>query len=262
MQALSLRPVASPEVPPAPSAPQPSQAPRLIEPLTPFVPWSPEERAPLPGVDAADAEERSLLVELLREPLSIVERLLDPSRLQGVVLGSLGIIVASASAMTLVTTRAMVWRGTWWWLPSVAASLGVLGSLAASIGPIYATSMLVSARVPLARLMGALLAATATGSVLLAALAPPVYVLWALDREWAGPLMFCFAFGLAGIVSGARIHGLLKLMAQAVTRAALGDPTAVLSTEDAFRVGIVARVACMLLAFTLACCFWPLMTLG
>ncbi|HEX8440104.1 hypothetical protein, partial [Archangium sp.] len=55
------------------------------EPLTPFMPWSVEERAPLPEPETATEPERQLLVELLREPSAIVERLLDPARLQGLV---------------------------------------------------------------------------------------------------------------------------------------------------------------------------------
>ena len=51
-------------------------------------------------------------------------------------------------------------------------------------------------------------------------------------------------------------------MAEEVTRAALGEPSARLSSEDAFRVGILARVACMMLAFTTAIGFWAFGALG
>jgi hypothetical protein len=50
-------------------------------------------------------------------------------------------------------------------------------------------------------------------------------------------------------------------MAETVTRTALGE-TAKLSAEDAFRVGILARVSWMMLAFTLALGFWAFNALG
>jgi hypothetical protein len=258
MQALSLKVSVNPVTPPpAPNPPARTRAP-AHEPLTPFLPWSAEERVPLPAEVGASPSEGSLLVELLREPTGIVDRLLDPSRLHGVVLGSLCAIVAGAGVFAQATSAALHGGSLWWGRPVLLMSLNVLMALAASLGPIYAASLLVAARVPLARLVGALLAATATGSLLVGALAPPLYVLWRLDNEWAGPLMLLATFVLAGFVAGARIHRLLQTMALAVTRAALGDPAATLSAGDAFRVGIVARIAWMLLAFTLACGFWAL----
>jgi hypothetical protein len=128
--------------------------------------------------------------------------------------------------------------------------------------PIYAASILVAARVPLARLVAALLASAATGSLLLAGLAPPLYLLWRLDSEWAGPLLLTAAFLLSGGAAGARIHRLLSLLAESVTRAALGNPTAALSAEDTFRVGILARVSWMMVAFTSALGFWAFDALG
>ncbi|MFP2934106.1 hypothetical protein ACLESO_55075, partial [Pyxidicoccus sp. 3LG] len=142
------------------------------------------------------------------------------------------------------------------WLASALTALNVLLSLAVSLGPIYVTGILVAARVPLARLVAALLASAATGVLLLAGLAPPLYLLWGLDSEWAGPLMLTAAFLLAGGAAGLRVHRLLELMAESVTRTALGDPTAVLGEADAFRVGILARIACMMVAFTLALGVW------
>ena len=85
----------------------------------------------------------------------------------------------------------------------------MLLALAASLGPIYAASILLAARVPLARLVAALLASAATGSLVLAGLAPPLYLMWRLDSEWAGPLTLCAAFLLSGLSAGARIHRLL-----------------------------------------------------
>ncbi|MFL5354541.1 hypothetical protein [Archangium sp.] len=231
------------------------------EPLTPFMPWSVEERAPLPEPATASEPERQLLVELLREPSFIVERLLDPTKLQGLVLGSVGVITVSTSLFA-ATSSAARGHGESWALPAALTSLNVLMALAASLGPIYAASILVAARVPLARLVAALLASAATGSLLLAGLAPPLYLLWRLDAEWAGPLLLLGAYLLSGAAAGARIHRLLSLMAESVTRSALGDASAVLSAEDAFRVGILARVSWMMVAFTSGLGFWAFNALG
>jgi hypothetical protein len=229
------------------------------EPLSPFMPWSQEEREPLPQSDEPLANGRSLLADLLREPTAIVERLLNPAHIQGLVLGSAVIIAVGTS---FFAAAASVARGKEaWWGSAVLTSLNVLMSLAASLGPIYATGILVAARVPLARLVAALLSASAAGSLLLAGLAPPLYLMWRLDAEWGGPLMMVGAFLLSGAAAGARIHRLLSVMAETVTRSALGE-NARLREEDAFRVGIVARVSMMMLAFTLALGFWGFNALG
>ncbi len=234
----------------------------LSEPLSPFVSWSSEDRTSLQAVqaEAAAQADQPLLVDLLRDPSAITERLLDPTRLHALVLGSAGIIAASTS---FFAAAASVARGKEaWWGPAVLSSLNVLMSLAASLGPIYATGILLSARVPLARLVAALLAAAATGSLLLAGLASPLYLLTRLNPEWGGPLMLTSSFLLAGAAAGARIHRLLSHMAETVTGQALGEPGTKLSGEDAFRVGILARIAWMMLAFTLALGFWAFNALG
>jgi hypothetical protein len=234
----------------------------LSEPLSPFVPWSSEDRTPLNEALAATptGDGQPFLVDLLRDPAAVTERLLDPARLQGLVLGSVGII---AGCMSFFAAAASVARGKEaWWISAALTSLNVLMALAASLGPIYATSILLAARVPLARLVAALLAAAATGSLLLAGLASPLYLLSRLDAEWAGSLMLTASFLLAGGVAGARIHRLLRLMAETVTCKALGDSEAKLSQEDAFRVGILARISWMVLAFALALGFWAFNALG
>lgn len=257
---------------PAPSAAQSAErrppparrvsAARVVgaEPLSPFMPWSAEERAPLPEQQAEAGEERGLLVELLREPSAIVERLLAPERLQGLVLGSVGLIAGCTSLFAATASTARGYGGAFG--AAALSSANVLLALAASLGPIYAASILVAARVPLARLVAALLASAATGSLLLAGLVPPLYLLWRLDPEWAGPLMLTSAFLLSGAAAGARIHKLLSFMAESVTRSALGNPQAVLSAEDRFRVGILARVSWMMVTFTSALAFWAFDALG
>ena len=234
----------------------------VSEPLSPFVPWSSEDRTPLHEAVASTHSlgGQPLVVDLLRDPSAVTERLLDPTRLQGVVLGSAGLIAGCTSFFAAAATIARG-RGEWWG-SAVLTSLNLMMSLAASLGPIYATSILLAARVPLARLVAALLAATATGSLLLAGLASPLYLLSRLDPEWGGPLMLTASFLLAGAAAGARIHRLLRLMAETVTCKALGDSAAKLSEEDAFRVGILARISWMVLAFTLALGFWAFNALG
>lgn len=255
--------IIGPELPPeAPrEARLPKKKPAAAEPLSPFVPWSAEERAPLPEWVAQLPVDRNLVVELLREPAAIVERLLDPVRLRGLVLGSVGFIVVGTSLFAATSSAARD-AGQAGLLSAALTSLNVLMALAASLGPIYAAGMLLAARVPLARLVAALLASAASGSLVLAALSPPLYLLWRLDSEWSGPLMLLSAFLVSGAAAGARIHKLLVRMALEVTRAALGDPTAALSKDDAERVGILARVSWMMLGFTTAIGFWAFKALG
>lgn len=232
-----------------------------MEAISPFIPWSVEERAPLPEPVTPAEPERYLLVELLREPSAVVERLLDPAKLQGLVLGSVGVITGCTSLFAATSSVARA-DGRDWLLPAAMTSANVLLALAASLGPIYAASILVAARVPLARLVAAMLASAATGSLLLAGLAPPLFLLWRLDAEWAGPLLLLAAFFLSGAAAGARIHRLLTLLAESVIRSALDNPTATLSAEDAFRVGILARVSWMMVAFTSGLGFWAFNALG
>jgi hypothetical protein len=238
----------------------PRAAPVMSEPLSPFMPWSQEERAPLPEGEDPTVGGRSLLADLLREPSAIVDRVLDPARVQAVVLGSMLMIVLGTS---FFASAVCVARGDeeFWWLAAAVTSVNVLMSLAASLGPIYATGILVAARVPLARLVASLVSSTAAGSLVLAGLAPPLYLMWRLDPEWSGPLMVVASFLLAGAAAGARIHRQLSMMAETVTRAALGEG-AKLSAEDAFRVGILARVSWMMSTFTLALGFWAFNALG
>ncbi|MGC4114623.1 MAG: hypothetical protein QM765_08435 [Myxococcales bacterium] len=224
------------------------------EALSPFVSWAAEDREALPDELVTPAGRTSLLVDLLRDPRAVAERLLDPARVPSLVLGSLGLIVVSTAFFVVIT---MIARGSHAFaLQAIQGALNVLIAVAAALGPIYATSVLVSARMPMARLVATLLAASATGSLVLAGLAPVVYVLWKIDPFWAGNLSLVSAFGVAGLAGGARIHALLLTTAEAVTRSALGDPDASLAPYDAFRVGILARMALVILGFTTALAIW------
>jgi len=240
---------------------RPERPSALAEPLSPFVPWSPEERTLEWHEKRAEPRERNLLGELLRGPGDLVERLMEASKLQGLVLASLGVITVCTSAFAGTLGAARVGGGAWG-VSAVLASCNVLLALAAALGPVYAASVLLAARVPLARLVATLLASAATGSLLLVGLAPPLYLLWGLDSEWAGPLMLFSAFVLSGFAAGARTYRLLMALAEAVTRASCGEPERKLSAEDAFRVGILARVSLMMVAFTSALGFWAFQALG
>ena len=225
------------------------------EPLTPFMPWAAEDRA-APPEELFLPGRTSLLVDILREPRAVAARLLDPSRTLGLVLGSIALIVAGTAFFTAITSMA---RGSHHFtLHAVVASLNVLMAVAAALGPIYATSILVSARMPMGRLVATLLSSSATGSLVLAGLAPVVYILWRFDPAWAGTLSLVSSFAVAGLAGGARLHRLLGTTAEAVTRASLADPTAKLSDYDAFRVGLFARVSLMMLGFTTALAIWGL----
>jgi len=222
------------------------------EPISPFVPWSAADREELP--DAVGERESSLLIDLLRDARKIVERLLDPEQLQRTVLGSLVVIVTTVGffAATVVSAR----LGADAWRAMAVLPFNALLGLAAALGPIYATSVLVAARLPLARLVATMLSASATGGLILAALAPIPYGVWKLDAEWAGPLSLLAVFGVSALVSGARLRQQLLIMAEEVVRAASGDPTARLCAADEFRVRIVARMAMVFVAFTLALAVW------
>lgn len=232
---------------------------RPREPLSPFVAWSPADRR-IPDALLGGEPTPSLLVELLRDPEAIVGRILDPARQLTLVVGAIG-AAAAGTAFFTATMAAARHLGVLW-LPSLVAAFDFLLAVGAALGPIYATGLLVSARLPLARLIAAMLAATATGALLLGGLAPAVYALWQLDREWYGPLGFVAAFAFAGLAGGARLHELLTLLALRISRETRGDPSAVLSGEDAFRVGILARVAMMTLAFTLSLALWAFDAFG
>jgi len=241
------------EVSPKVRAP-PRRAARAVESLTPFVGWRPEERSSLPTELFEGPREPSLLVDLLREPSSVVERLLDPARASPLVLGSLTAIAVGTAAFAAVIAKAF--GGSELAKAACLAGLTVLGATAAALGPVWVAGVLVAARVPLSRLVPAILGAAATGALLLGALAPATYFLWRLDSEWAGPLSAVAAFVVAGTSAGARLRRTLILVAERVTCDALGDPDARLSAADAFRVGIVARVALMMLGFTYGLALW------
>jgi hypothetical protein len=226
-----------------------------LEPLSPFVPWTEADRSPIPDELLHQPEQRSLLLELLREPRAIALRALDQEKNQMLVLSSLAVITLGASVFEacVVTARGAtvleLLRAT------ALLPIDVLAAIAAAIGPIYVVGIFVSARIPLARLVSTLLASVANASLLLTVLGPIVHVLFARDPLWAGPLALVFSFLAAALVAGLRIRGLLGLLAEEIALAG-GDPG--LSASDRFRVGILARMAMVYLGFTTALAMWAL----
>lgn len=214
--------------------------------LSPFLSWTEEDRAPLPD-DLLAAPDESLVVDLLNDPAAIVARLDAPVPLQRTVLVSVALIAAATAVLGLVVARAIGPGAAF-----VTATLCVVdafAALAAALGPIHATSVLLAARIPLSRLAAIQLAGAAAGSVAAAALAPVVHVLWTLDRLWMGPLALCATFLAGAVVGGIRVWRLMHLHADRMSGGSL-------DADDAFRVGVVARVAMMTTALTSSLAFW------
>ena len=228
--------------------------PRRFEPVSPFVAWSADERAPLPDLVDIEAP-ASLVADLLRDPDAVVERLLDPQRIQSLVLGTL--LVIGITTGFFGATAASGRFGGDVLRAGTLVPLNALMALAAALGPIYATGLLVAARLPLAKLVATLLSSAATGALILGALAPIPYALWEIDPVWAGPLSLVGAFALSAVVAGARMHGLLRMLAEAIAKGTEeGDKSGELSDGDRFRVGIIARMSLLFLAFTSALSMW------
>ena len=95
----------------------------------------------------------------------------------------------------------------------------------------------------------------ASGSLLLIPLAPFVWLAFAKDPLWQGPLALVGAFLVAALAGGRRLYTVLSGLGE---RCAGGSMTPL----QRFRVRIVARMAMTSLAFTLALGFWGFDALG
>jgi hypothetical protein len=218
--------------------------PRVIfEPSSPFVEKPIIEREPIPVVEEGP---RPIFLELLGAPAVLVERMEKREELDRLILGSIGTILL---CLAFYATISLSWAGPLRVLRGTAfVSLSTLLALASAFGPVYAASLLLAARIPLARLIGVILSSAATGSLILAACAPVPFFLHRLDRAWAGPLSMLIAFLISALVSGARIH---------TTMHALAEKSCPVMTPDArHRVGVLARVSWMVVGFTLALALW------
>lgn len=217
------------------------------EPRSPFLGAEPARAPSLDALVDEDQRDRPLVLELVCDVPAVVRRLAAPGELEGLVKAGLLLTVASAGVHAaglmspygpLVAARAA---------GLTAASL--LFGLAAALGPIYGTGVLVAARLPMARLVAVLLAATAAGALGLAGLTPLVRLALAWDPVWVGPLAQVGGFLVMGALTGLRLSRLLVALAEASAPGPL--------TEGArFRVGILSRMALSFSALTTCLALW------
>lgn len=231
-----------------------------LEPLSPFLGYHDDERE-LPEELVEAPLDPGLLVDILRNPAAVCARLLDPVRIVPTVVGAAVLVPACASFFAVVTMTpwadgADIAKAAW----MVPANL--LLSLAVALGPTWGVSVLMAVRVPVARLVASMLAAVAAGALVLVALSPVPHALWKLDDHWAGPISLLVVFASAGMIAGSRLKRLLLETAQEVTRRASGDPSARLSETDAFRVGVLARMGMVALAFAGSLAVWAFNPFG
>jgi hypothetical protein len=141
-------------------------------------------------------------------------------------------------------------------LGALLAPTNLLLAIATALGPAWGVSVIMAVRVPVARLVACMLASVAAASLLMLALSPLPYALWKMDDHWAGPLALFGVFCLAGVIAGRRLKALLLSCADEVVRRAAGDDEARMSEGDAFRVGVLARMAMVSLAFAGCLAVW------
>ena len=244
MTSESISISARPEPAFVPRVEAPPRCPRF-EPRSPFVGAEPEPGPSLDELVEAQALVRPLALELVSDPAAVVERILDPRRLEGLVVGALAVLVGSTALFAAGLMGAAGWPAVL--RASALSALSVLLGLAAALGPIYATSLVVAARLPLAHLVGVLLAAVASGALLLPALAPAAHAALRFDPVWAGPLAAVASFGLFGLVTGARLWRLLFGLAEAAGPLDVGTR---------FRLRILARMALVFTGLTVSLAFW------
>ncbi len=236
----------APVVPPPPS---PSEA------LSPFIGFDQGAHA-LPEALIVDEGRAPLVVDLLRDPDAVVERILDPEEVARTVIGAALLIPLCGAFFTIVAMSP--------WASAADIALGallaptnLLLAIATALGPAWGVSVIMAVRVPVARLVACMLASVAAASLLMLALSPLPYALWKMDDHWAGPLALFGVFCLAGVIAGRRLKALLLSCADEVVRRAAGDDEARMSEGDAFRVGVLARMAMVSLAFAGCLAVWP-----
>lgn len=214
---------------------------RLVEPTSPFL------GAPgAPVLLAARRRQPPLVLEILRDPHRVLAKMDAPAEVQRVVLAALATLVACAAVVAFVVVRGELVdaaRG------AALLAQNLLLALAASIGPVYAASIVLAARVPLARLVVILLCSTAAGAMVLLASSPAPWFLLSLDRMWLGPCGLVAAFGVAGVATGVRLHATLVLFATDAKGAALDD-------DELARVRMLARLASVIVGANIALALW------
>lgn len=197
----------------------------------------------------------SLLKELLTNPGAIAERMLDPAEAPKSMARTLGLLVATSSlsgGFLASISGSEVLRA------AALLPVAIVLAVGAAMGPVAATAVMAGARVPWQLLAAALTAAVTAGALTMVALVPVAVVLMRIDAEWAGSLAVVGAFIVAGVVSGRRIHSVLRALAKVVCERT-GEP---LSGERISRINLVGRVAFVQLAFTMSLAVWSLQVLG
>jgi hypothetical protein len=218
----------------------------LIEPASPFI-----ARVREPFRVRERTEEGSTLLDLLGSPERIVDRLVDRDRLERTILESLTVLAASTAVFSIVLMLPHGWIDAL--RSALLSSTNAMVGLAAALGPIYAAGLLLSTRIPMARLVGTLLTSAATGAMILCALSPIPYGVYGLDPEWGGPIALVASFAVSALAAGARIRRTMMLLAERTKRARVGEP---LDPAEQHRVAILARTSMMVLAFTGALAMW------
>ncbi|MCA9554265.1 MAG: hypothetical protein KC933_29790 [Myxococcales bacterium] len=229
-----------PARPPRPAGPAPRKEPR-----SPFLPPAEVAGPSLDELVDAQGRARPLALELLADPAGVLARIRDPQQLEGLVVGALAVVATCIALFAAVLMSAhepqVILRA------AGLATLSVLLGLAAALGPIYGTSVVMAARLPMGRLVAVLLASVATGALLLPALAPVLHICQGLDPVWAGPLAAVGSFAIMGGVAGLRLRRLLLDLAFS---AGGMDPGA------RFRVGVLTRMALAFTGLTVSLAFW------
>lgn len=221
------------------------------ETISPFIQGLGDGR--IPDELLAHEQGPSLLIDLLARPAAVVERLHTGEDREQMISGSATAILAS---LALIALAARVHLG-WGIALRSAALLGFseILAVAAAFGAIWATGVVVSARVPMWRLIPMVVTAVASGTILLVPLSPLVHLAYAEDPYWLGPLAVVGAFLIAGFAGGQRLYRLLLGLASRRS----GGP---LTEAQRFRIRIVGRMALTFLGFTTALGFWGFDALG
>ncbi len=215
------------------------------EPASPFLPRP--EPVDLAALADSARTESSLFVELVADARKIVLRFSERAELERVVTGALGAMVLGVLSFSF-----LLFSGHGFLSVARTATLlvvNLLGGLAAALGPIYAVSVLLTARMRLAHLVAVLLAGAGAGGLFLGVMAPLCHLAGRFDPEWAGPLSVVGSFFVASLVTGLRIHSLLVELAELVRSGPLG-------AAARFRLGILARMAFVLVALHSALALW------
>ena len=228
--------------------------PPAVENLSPFVEWANPDDAAIPAELVHSQQDDGILVALLRSPGTIVQRLRRADQLVPLTTAAMLTVLAGAALFAVVAAR----NETWWFVArsAIGAGLAFVTATAAAISPIYGVSLLLNARLPMARLTACLAAAGGTAALVLAAESPLVLTLLRLEPVFFGPFGVLLAYAVAGLSGGLRLHRLLVELAMST----VGRPQ--LNDDELFRVGILARVATMTLTLTLSLALWTFNVLG